>query len=75
MTDRLSGFIVVLEHTIRDDDAEQTIQAIKQIKGVLTVEPVVADGIAEHTARAWARHQMSRRLYELAESFVRPEVV
>lgn len=39
MTDRYSGYIVVLENDIREDDAESTINAIKHIKGVLSVTP------------------------------------
>ncbi len=41
MTARYSGFIVTQEETIRGDDAEGTIKAIEQIKGVLSVKPVV----------------------------------
>lgn len=39
MTDRIQGFIVVLDETLREDDAETTLIAIKQIKGVLQVSP------------------------------------
>ena len=40
MTDRLKGFVVILESDLRSDDAEDTINAIKQIKGVLSVDPI-----------------------------------
>lgn len=43
MTDRYSGFHVVLEEDLRDDDAQATIAAIRQIKGVMAVEPVTAN--------------------------------
>lgn len=43
MTDRLSGFVVVLEEDTRDDDAQATLDAIRQIRGVLSVEPHVSD--------------------------------
>ena len=43
MTDRHAGYIVVLDRDIRDDDAKATLDAIRQIKGVLEVQPVVAD--------------------------------
>ncbi len=43
MTDRYAGFVVVLDEDVREDDAQATINAIRQIKGVLGVEPVGAD--------------------------------
>lgn len=39
MTTRYNALVVVLEQDIRDDDAEYTINAIKQIKNVLDVKP------------------------------------
>lgn len=55
MTDRINAFIVILEQNISDDDAEATINAIRQIKGVLDVDRHVvspADLIAEARVRA-----------------------
>lgn len=43
MTDRYNAFVVILEKDIRDDDAEQIINAIKMVKGVLDVTPHIAD--------------------------------
>lgn len=43
MTDRHAGYVVTLENDIREDDAQATMAALKQIKGVLTVEPVIGD--------------------------------
>ncbi len=43
MTERYSGFVVVLDEDRREDDSEAIIQAIRQLKGVLKVEPVVSD--------------------------------
>lgn len=54
MTDRHNGYIVTLEQALREDDAEATIAAMRQIKGVLSVQPVVADlnfAMAEDRAR------------------------
>lgn len=54
MTDRHAGYVVVLEQDIRDDDATPTINAIRQIRGVLTVEPIITDAgsmIGEARAR------------------------
>lgn len=43
MTDRLIAFTVTLQKPIREDDAEHIIAAIKMIKGVSQVVPVVSD--------------------------------
>ena len=42
MTDRHAGYVVTLAEDIREDDAEHIINAISMIKGVLSVEPVIA---------------------------------
>jgi hypothetical protein len=54
VTDRHAGYIVTLPEDQREDDADATLQAIRMIRGVVSVEPVVADAalhVAEH--RAW----------------------
>ena len=54
MTDRLKGFVVVLNADIREDDAQPILDAIRQLRGVLTVQPIVAgidDFIAEERAK------------------------
>jgi hypothetical protein len=43
MTDRYEGFIVVLERDIREDAAEPIMDAIRLLKGVIDVKPVVPD--------------------------------
>lgn len=43
MTDRLKGVLITFDRDIRDDDAQPIIEALKLIKGVLTVKPYVAD--------------------------------
>lgn len=54
MTDRHRGYIVVLASDIREDDAQPTLDAIKQIRGVIGVEPMVAspmDFVADMRAK------------------------
>lgn len=68
MTDRLKGFIVHLDHPVRDDDAEPTIQAILQIKGVVKVEPLV-DRIEDVMARAAAKREMGERLWKALKDY------
>lgn len=43
MTDRLEGFIVILDKTLRDDGAECVQDAIRMIKGVMATQPLVSD--------------------------------
>lgn len=54
MTDRYYALTVILEKDMRDDDAENIIEAIKMIKGVLKVKPSIANPdtwMAEERAR------------------------
>jgi hypothetical protein len=51
MTDRHCGYIVTLEKDIRDDDAKDTITALRNIKGVVSVEPILG-GAEIHIATA-----------------------
>lgn len=41
MTDRIKGVLITFEKDIRDDDAQPIIEALKMIKGVLTVKPYI----------------------------------
>lgn len=54
MTDRLKGYIVILEENIREDDAQPITDALTMVKGVLKVTPLVSNvngRIAEVRAR------------------------
>jgi hypothetical protein len=44
MTDRVKGFTVVLDKDFRIDDVEVTQNAIAMIKGVSSVQPIIANG-------------------------------
>jgi len=64
MTDRLAGFIVTLETPVREDDVESTRKAILQLKGVISVSPVVAN--AEfYMAREQARVELTHDLLDV----------
>ena len=43
MNDRIHALTVVLDHEVRDDDLESTINAIRHIRFVMKVVPQVAD--------------------------------
>ncbi len=65
MTDRISALTIVLEKDIRDDDAKPLIEAIKMMRGVLSVEPHVKDAIGEVVARRRFNREAEDRLYAL----------
>jgi len=70
MTDRHAGYVVVLEEAIREDDAEQTVAALKQIKGVLDVRPIINDPMLT-AAEARVRQELMRKFYEFYLGIVR----
>ena len=63
MTDRHAGYIVVLEKDIRSDDAEYTLNALRMVRGVSSVEPIVS-GIEVHIAEQRARTDLIGKIYE-----------
>lgn len=64
MTDRLSGFQVTMRTDVRDDDAEAVISAIRMIKGVADVRPILAENYNPEVIRQ--RIEMSEKLRQLA---------
>ena len=61
MTDRLNGCTVIFAKDIREDDAEQILNAMRCIKNVLKVTPIIADYeayLAESRARAHFRDKL-----------------
>lgn len=63
MTDRINAVTVVLETDIRDDDAENLMAAMRQLRGVLTVTPNVAD-LTAHLAEERARHEIGMKVID-----------
>ncbi len=41
MTDRLKGVLVTFDREIRDDDAQPLLEAIKMLRGVLSVKQYI----------------------------------
>lgn len=64
MTDRFAGYIVVLEDNIRSDDAEATTKAIAQLRGVVSVIPVVSN-IEIHIAEERVRRELGDKLLQV----------
>lgn len=63
MTDRYSYIVVGLSKDIREDDAEPILAAIRMIKGVLTVQPHVAE-FGEVLAQERARIELRARVWD-----------
>jgi hypothetical protein len=66
MTDRLNSFTVILEEDTRDDGAEPLMNAIRQLRGVLSVEGNVVD-VDSHVAEDRARAQLLVKLFAVLE--------
>lgn len=64
MTDRINGFYVTLEKNIREDDVRPLMDAMKHMKGVMTVEPQVSDW-AEHIAYERVRRELGSELLDV----------
>jgi hypothetical protein len=62
MTDRYNSLTVVLEKNIRSDDAEVLIEAIKCLRGVLSVKPRVNE-ITDHVAYERVRRELGEKLW------------
>lgn len=63
MTDRYYALTVVLDRDIRSDDAESLIAAIRLLRGVLSVEPLVS------TPDTWmaeerAKSELKRKIFD-----------
>lgn len=67
MTDILKGFIVTLTTDMREDDAEQIRFALSMVKGVLTVDPVMADS-GDWMARQRIKAELRQALLEALDS-------
>lgn len=63
MTDRLKGVLVTFDKDIRDDDAECLIEAIRCIRSVASVKPLVAD-YQDHMARERVRHELANKFLD-----------
>ena len=64
MTTRYAALTVVLEEDLREDDAQGLIDAIRHIRGVASVDPVVADANT-HIARTLAKQELCEKILEV----------
>ena len=67
MTDRHEAYIVILDKPIREDDAEEGIlNAIRCLKSVIAVKPVVSDATTQ-IAEVRARRAIREKLLAIVE--------
>ena len=64
MTDRYDAFIVILERDVREDDAQATIDAIKQLRGVQDVKPHTSD-FNSTIVRTRLRTEIEQKLFSV----------
>lgn len=64
MTDRINALTVFLERDIREDDAQPLMEAIRQLRGVLSVQPHIADH-SDALAQALVRMELEQKLWEV----------
>lgn len=68
MTARYDALVVILDHDMRDDDAASTIEAIRHIVGVISVEPHGADPVGEMAGVARERTRWVQGIRKILES-------
>ncbi len=66
MTDRLKGCNVVFDRDIRDDDVEPLLNAIRMMKGVLSVSPERATA-DDWMIRSRVKREFIEKLYNLID--------
>ena len=67
MTDRHAGYLVTLDEDLRSDDAEEILTALRMVKGVLAVEPIIARPSQEQIGYQRADHEWRLRIYGLLD--------
>ena len=63
MTIRHSGYVIILEKDIREDDAEDLIKLLRNIRGVAEVKPVAA-GVEGIIAKEQARRELIDKIWK-----------
>lgn len=69
MTDRHAGYIVALEEDIREDDAEETLNAIRNIKRVVGVEPIIRS-IESDLAYLRVRSEIATKFFDFYQALI-----
>lgn len=72
MSDRINGFVVILDNNYKDEEIEQTIKAIEQIKGVIAVKPNIVT-TDDYIAKERTKIEIANKIYELAQQILNGE--
>ena len=63
---RAKAYVVVLEHDLKDDEAELVLNAIARFRGVLSVKAVPSDdALTDMIAAERVRAELGRKLVEV----------
>lgn len=66
MTNRLNGCVVVFDNDVRVDDAEEILNAIRMVKGVLSVSTDMnVVKLKDYNARERVRWELREKLWEV----------
>ena len=66
MTNRIKGLVVVFNNDIREDDAEELINVIKLLKGVIKVEPSIVNH-EDFINRQRIKNEYKEKIWEVFE--------
>lgn len=66
MSDRIKGYIVILDKDYRDDDAEIIENAIKMIKGVKEITPSIVNS-DDTINRIKIANEIKEKMYKLID--------
>jgi len=69
MTTRYCAFTVTLDPELRDDDAQPVMEAIRMVKGVHEVVPVVAQP-EYYSARSSAKREILTKLFQVCKEWL-----
>lgn len=61
MTNAINSITIVLEHNMREDDAQALLNAVQMLKGVITARANVS-GLTDYIAQARARYEYGCKL-------------
>ena len=64
MTDRVKALTVILEQDMRDDDVQVIIDAIRLIRHVARVEPLIVTA-EDHLARARVKQELLQQIIDI----------
>lgn len=67
MTDRVHSFQVVLERDIRIDDVEPLLGAVRQLRGVVSVVPIISTFEA-HMAEERAKLELEKHILNMLQA-------